>query len=623
MKKQIISIFILLFLVIILGIFIYNGKTQRDNFFIVDNSIEKVVIINKDFNLYMKNSLSYENFDIVESKVKQFKKELKLINKNTILRDTKNIELKKTLEKLEKNIEKKYEIIENAKAYRAILNNSFRIIQKLKNSYELNNLNELYTTIMTLDKNPTVDLDKTLADIDNLNQSEITINKKYFLKHSSVIVEYQKKFILLENRLLELNIDRILRKLHSVYEKYTQESAKKAQVAIGILFILLSIAIILYLIYEYKFINSNKDLYRFRHAIENSDNIVVITDKNEIITYVNEAFTKTTGYTYDEAIGQKPSILKSDKKPQNFYDDLHETIHSGKKWSGEFINVDKYGNLSYEKASIIPVLNDSGEIYEFIAIKLDITNETVTREKLKEKEKLLIQQSKMASMGEMLENIAHQWRQPLSTISTASSGLHIQKELDIPITKEKELKLLDTITNTSQYLSQTIDDFRDFFNSNKEKNRFNLKDIYQKTLNLVNSKFISLKIEIIEEIQDIKITSLDNEIIQVIMNLLNNARDVLETKEDQKRLIFVEIYKDIDEKNVIIKIKDNAGGIPTEIIDKVFDPYFTTKHKSQGTGIGLYMCQEMIVKHMNGTICASNVAYTYDSIEYKGAEFKI
>ena len=104
------------------------------------------------------------------------------------------------------------------------------------------------------------------------------------------------------------------------------------------------------------------------------------------------------------------------------------------------------------------------------------------------------------------------------------------------------------------------------------------------------------------------------------MNILNNARDILETK-DQKRLIFVDIYQDQD--NAIIKIKDNAGGIPDDIIGKIFEPYFTTKHKSQGTGIGLYMSMEMITKHMKGKLSVENITYIYDDIEYKGAGFTI
>jgi len=236
-----------------------------------------------------------------------------------------------------------------------------------------------------------------------------------------------------------------------------------------------------------------------------------------------------------------------------------------------------------------------------------------------EKEKLLAQQTKMASMGEMLENIAHQWRQPLSVISTASSGIKIKKELGIS-TEENEIRSLDQITNTAKHLSHTIDDFRDFFKSKKNKEQFNLSNSYYKTLNILESKFKNKNIELIENLENIELYNLEGELVQVIMNLLNNACDVLQDKK-QVRLIFIDIYK--KKNNAILKIKDNGGGIDPTIIDKIFDPYFTTKHQAQGTGIGLYMSQEIITKHMKGTISVENENLSYNGIEYKGASFQI
>ena len=135
------------------------------------------------------------------------------------------------------------------------------------------------------------------------------------------------------------------------------------------------------------------------------------------------------------------------------------------------------------------------------------------------------------------------------------------------------------------------------------------------------SKFSSLNIEVIENIKDAYSINLDKEVVQVIMNILNNARDALAETNEQRRLIFIDIYQ--NNKSAIIEIKDNAGGIPTKIIDKIFEPYFTTKHQSQGTGIGLYMSQEMVVKHMQGTLEVKNLEYKYESKDYKGAKFVV
>ncbi len=621
MKKSIISAILLLLLIATLGFYIYDAKVQRSNFFLIDNNIEKIVVLNKDFDLYLKNTLSYDNFDIIQYKITSFKNELQEINNNKILHNLENSKLKNALQEVESDIKSKFNTINRVKSYRAILNNSFRIIQKIKNHGISSDLNILYTVIMTVDKNPELDIKQELLKIDKFIPIHTQKYEIYFLKHAQIILEYQLKFINIQESLKQLKINKKLQLFHNLYEAYSQNSIKKAQAAIAILFILLAISIVLYLVYEYKLSLSNKELSRFRKTVESSDNIVVITDENEFIKYVNEAFTKTTGYTLGEVVGKKPNILKSGQQSKEFYKNLHDTIHNGKKWSGEFINVDKNGKLSYEKASIMPVLNDNGEIKEFISIKLDITNETVTGQQLKEKEKLLVQQSKMAAMGEMLENIAHQWRQPLSVISTAASGLRVQKELHLAITVEEDVDVLNKINDTAQYLSETINNFRDFFNPNKEKTIFNLKNTYLKTLNLVNSKFKYLDIEIIENLTDIELNNLDSEIVQVIMNLLNNARDILETKKDQEKLIFVDIYQ--KDNYAIMEIKDNGGGISEDIINKIFDPYFTTKHQSQGTGIGLYMSHEIMTKHIGGNLLVQNINYEYQSKNYKGAMFTI
>ena len=240
---------------------------------------------------------------------------------------------------------------------------------------------------------------------------------------------------------------------------------------------------------------------------------------------------------------------------------------------------------------------------------------------IKEKDLLLIQQTKMAAMGEMLENIAHQWRQPLSIISTASTGAKLKKELDC--LSDDELKsILTNINNSAQYLSQTIEDFRTFFNPKDNiKNEFYIEETITKTLKLLNSQFTSKDIVIIKNINNYKIVSIENEIIQILINILNNARDALVMKENQKRLIFINAYEKND--GSYIEILDNAGGIKTDIIDRIFEPYFTTKHKSQGTGIGLYMSQVIINNHLNGNLFVSNESYKYEDIEYKGAKFTI
>lgn len=255
---------------------------------------------------------------------------------------------------------------------------------------------------------------------------------------------------------------------------------------------------------------------------------------------------------------------------------------------------------------------------KFIKYKNEINQHIQNNEK---QQTLLSQQSKMAAMGEMIGNIAHQWRQPLSTITTSSTGMQIQKELNI--LEDKDLiKGLETINQSAQYLSRTIDDFRNFFTQNKQKNYFNIKNSIQQAISLVSVQFYKKNIEIIENVDNIEVNSYENELIQVMINLLNNARDELIKKEENERkLIFIYAKKEND--TLIITVKDNANGIPFSIIKKIFDPYFSTKDIATGTGIGLFMSKEIITKNMGGTIEAKNEKYVYDKKEYLGAVFTI
>ena len=621
MNKRIVTSVLLLMLLLTLAFYINNARIQNNNFFQINDNIEKIILYNKEFDLYLKNSFTYNNFDIIENQIKKSKQEFEKLQSNKLLQELDNDELQHLLKELYTQIPHKYEIIARVKSYRAILNKSFVIAQKLKKDGIHKNLSPLYTTIMILDKNPELDITKELQHFKKLFVLYPSKNDKYFLKHSKIIFEYQYKLNQINKNLTNSSFEKTLNDFNIKYNNYSQSIIKKAYLSVVILFLLLIIAILSYLAYDYNLALSKKELSRFRKTVEDSDNIIVITDADTRIKYVNATFTKITGYTQEEVLGKSPKMFNSGEQSPEFYKELNETIYSGKKWSGKFINVSKDGTLTYEKATITPVFNEHNEILEFVAIKLDITKETKSQEQLIKKEKLLLQQTKMAAMGEMLQNIAHQWRQPLSIISTASTGLLVKKELNIKTTPEEDIKTLNAINDSTQYLSETIHAFSDFFNPSKAKTLFKIKDIYQKTLNIVLSKFKNANIEIVENIEDISITNLDNELIQVMMNLLNNARDVLITKENIKRYIFVNISK--TDHNVVITIKDNGGGVPFEIIEKIFEPYFTTKHKSQGIGIGLYMCQEIISKHMNGKLTVSNKNFTYKDVQYKGAEFKI
>ena len=242
-------------------------------------------------------------------------------------------------------------------------------------------------------------------------------------------------------------------------------------------------------------------------------------------------------------------------------------------------------------------------------------------EKSRKIEEKLFQSEKLASMGEMIGNIAHQWRQPLSVISTGVTGMKLQKEYGA-LTDDMFNSTCDAIGNNAQYLSKTIDDFRDFIKGEKNKKIFTLTNDINSFLLLVDGTIKSNNISIVLELDDdIKINGYANELIQCFINIFNNAKDSLNEKNVDNKLIFISSYLENDK--AVIKIKDNAGGIPANVLPRIYEPYFTTKQQSQGTGLGLYMTYNLIVDGMNGTIESNNVSYKYEEIDYTGAQFTI
>lgn len=237
-------------------------------------------------------------------------------------------------------------------------------------------------------------------------------------------------------------------------------------------------------------------------------------------------------------------------------------------------------------------------------------------EENKKKDLILFQQSKMATIGELLYNISHHWRQPLSVITTISSGIKIEKELGINNDLE-EIKMLDEIINNANYLSLTIEDFRDFYISDSIKTDFSITLCINKCLKIIIDKNIIIQ----QELEEFSIYGFEQQLIQVIINILNNSRDAFEKNGLEKRLIFIQTT--LMDDNKIITISDNAGGIEEPNLNKIFEPYYSTKHKSTGIGLSLYMSYQIISKSFNGNITVENSELKYLNDRYIGVKFKI
>jgi signal transduction histidine kinase len=280
---------------------------------------------------------------------------------------------------------------------------------------------------------------------------------------------------------------------------------------------------------------------------------------------------------------------------------LKEAINTG---------IDKYIQKPFSTESFLASLNAVVKMLELKNEKADLQNMIQT-------------QSKIASMGEMIGNIAHQWRQPLNVISTAASSFLLNLELKGQVQKNEIIENSNQILDQVNYLSNTIDDFRDFYSKDDICVNFNIKNAVYKSISLVKDSYKSNSIEFILDLKDYEIEKKENELIQVFINILNNAKDafIINNIEPDKRYVFIKMS--VDEKKCTIFIKDSANGIDESVIERVFEPYFTTKFASQGTGIGLYMSHQIITEHFNGKITAYNKAYEFNKSSLKGACFKI
>ncbi len=351
-------------------------------------------------------------------------------------------------------------------------------------------------------------------------------------------------------------------------------------------------------------------------VFENTHDSIMITNLNNEIINVNKSFINTTGYSLKEIVGKKPSILKSFLYEDEFFKQMWESIEIKGFWQGEITNKRKNGELFESYLAINAVKDSNGNIDGYIGIFSDISI-------MKHQEKMIFQQSRTSAIGEMIGNIAHQWRQPLSVISTAATGMQLQLDMD-SISKVEIITSLGKINEQAQYLSKTIEDFRGFFIEDLSiVKEFNVAKAIEKVENLTRDAFKINFVELYHDVdEEIFILGNKNLLIQALINIYNNALDVLKNKNtDERRLLLIKVKK--ENSKVHISIKDNAEGIKEEFIEKIFDPYFTTKHQSQGTGIGLYMAHQIITKQLKGTIKASNVGYKYDNRDYFGAEFTI
>jgi two-component system, NtrC family, C4-dicarboxylate transport sensor histidine kinase DctB len=232
-------------------------------------------------------------------------------------------------------------------------------------------------------------------------------------------------------------------------------------------------------------------------------------------------------------------------------------------------------------------------------------------EAIKEREQMLFQHSKMAEMGEMIGNIAHQWRQPLAIANTLIAIIKEKNEYGM-LDKEELAEKLEKMENSIAFMSNTIEDFMTFFRPNKEPGEFSIRKAVTKALEVLFPHLRKEDIAIdVEGDHNLVIDGFINEYIQVVIAILSNAKEVFAERHTAAPAVHIRFYK--EQEQVLLEIADNAGGIKEEHLDRIFDPYFTTKHKSVGTGLGLYIAKMIIERSMNGslTVCNTEAGATF------------
>jgi len=346
-------------------------------------------------------------------------------------------------------------------------------------------------------------------------------------------------------------------------------------------------------------------------------------DKEYKFTYANRALYEVLTEGLEIKVGT-PLQEYLNKEDEKLFSHLQTALAKGQSYQGIFVLEKGTFPLAHLRLTFTALRDQDNKIDEILVLGFDISllqqKEAVLQQRVDkqieknwEQNRLLIQQSKMASMGEMIGHIGHQWRQPLNSL-----GLIFQKIRHAYKKDKLNQELMDNSTQKAMrvisQMSQTIDDFRDFFSEGKSMESCQLSDVLSHVIDIIEPSLKENKIKLnLDAHEDLPFLCLKNELSQVILNIISNAKDALIQTHTQDPEIKINLEYKAD--NALITINDNAGGIDESIIDNIFEPYFTTKQKDNGTGIGLYMSKTIIEKHMSGKIEAHNTP--------SGASFKI
>jgi PAS domain S-box-containing protein len=589
-------------------------KSEQNYNFI--EKLYKVELIYRDVHSVVSNELAYINYDLLNKKLEECDeliRELESSDKLASLSDDK-YKITEGIKKLRIDFEKKREEIESFKALNAAAVNSLRYLESSDWIYKDKERFGLLVKIVTLgiDKNiDTNELYTKVSAIPSKNDDDaiLKIHAVNIIKASSKIREISSLFNP-EKKSATQSLK------ETMIAKFKTEEAADRFIKDG-LYLMTSIFLFLLIVTSLLLSKSKKELYKFHSAIDKSDSFVAMTDKYGKITYLNDVFAQILG-------GQKrigSQVLSLFEHDETVFKQMADSLEANGIYKGELRLLNR-GEPIFIKITVLGIY-DKESLDSVLYMGMDITNEKKLEENLREinkhlnemveqkvkeikqKDAILLQHSRIAAMAEAISSIAHHWRQPLNALGIIIQDLKMASdygELNSEYINSSVLKSKEIITQ----MSKTIDVFRGFLNMSGEREVFDLSFAIQKVILLSDATFKNshVKTDIEYPKMPLLIDGYVGDVTQCMLSIILNAKENFEQKNIKNPKLTIKT--DTDGESAYVNICDNGGGCDVDVLDKIFEPYFTTKKVQTGAGLGLFMAKNIIEKNMRGRIEAYN-----------------
>ncbi len=610
--------FLLAFLVLIAVSFFktksIEDKSEQNYSFI--EKLYKVELIYRDIYSVVSNELTYINYDLLNKKLEECDsliEEFESSDELASLSDDKH-KITEGIKKLRIDFEKKREEIENFKAINAVAVNSLRYLESSDWIYREKERFGLLVKVVTLGVDKSIDTNELYAKISavpskNEDDAILKIHAVNIIKASSKIREISSLFNP-EKKSATQNLK------ETMIAKFKKEEEADRFIKDG-LYLMTSIFLFLLIGASLLLSKSKKELYKFHSAIDKSDSFVALTDKYGKITYLNDVFSQILGV--QKRIGGH--ILSLFEYDEAIFKQMADSLEANGIYKGELRLLNR-GAPVFIKITVLGIYDKDG-LNSVLYMGMDITNEKKLEEDLidinkhlnemveqkvaeiKQKDAMLLQHSRIAAMAEAISSVAHQWRQPLNALAIIIQDLKMASdygELNSEYINSSVLKSKEIIAQ----MSKTIDVFRGFLNMSGEREVFDLSFAIQKAALLSDATFknSSVKTDIEYPKMPLLIDGYAGDVTQCMLSIILNAKENFEQKNIKNPQLTIKA--DTDGESAYINICDNGGGCDVDVLDKIFEPYFTTKKVQTGAGLGLFMAKNIIEKNMHGRIEAYN-----------------